>query len=433
VFYCRGSKFIFKKIQRFSGGGKPPSHACKRGKGLDGAPAFPRRRQKKPTQSDTNKTCPLSIMRKRLGRGVEKIEIYADILILINLTVNYFLLLAAGGLCGRRPGRLRVFFSAFAGAFYSLVIFIPQPQPVLLALSKLLTAVLMVETAFPHVSLRQSLREYLVFFGVNFLFAGFMLAVWLIASPPGMIFSGGVLYFPITPTALILSALGAYFLTELLARARRKTELHRRVCPVRIRIGAKELSLRGMSDTGNDLKDAVTGLPVAVCSLQALEPAAPPELMRLLDAVFSGRSPEPGALSKARGFRMVPYHSLGKRGAIPAFFPDDFLMFREGRWERAERMLLGVAEEPLSSGEYQVIFSPSLDTAECGEGLTLCRKGKRNERVKRNPVSLEQAVEGAAAAPSAGTEHLLHQRFGEPASSPEPRGGKGDLPEAGEK
>lgn len=359
-------------------------------------------------------------------------EVYVDILLFINLTVNYFLLLCTEKLCGRKTGKFRMFTGAFAGALYSLVIFIPEPGPFLLLLSKLLTAALMVEIAFPHVSVRQSLREYLVFFGVNFLFGGCMLALWLTAAPDGMVFSDGVLYFHITPLTLILSALGAYLVVELLGRFRKKTPQHRQICPVRICLEGETVCLRGLVDTANELRDISTGTPVAVCSWRDIRPACPAGLVRLVEGVFSECGPGPEATENMRGFRAIPYHSLGKRGVIPAFFPDGFYLCREGCWQKAERVLLGVSDERVSSGEYQMLLSPGIDTVICRRrGKAVSGKGKQNEIIAKKAASVAAAVAKAPGEDTAGAECLLYQRAGDPAASAEPRGGKGGVPQAG--
>jgi len=52
--------------------------------------------------------------------------IYIDILLAINLAVNYFLLLSSLKLTGRTPKRRRLLFSSFIGSLYSLIILLPE-------------------------------------------------------------------------------------------------------------------------------------------------------------------------------------------------------------------------------------------------------------------------------------------------------------------
>ena len=52
--------------------------------------------------------------------------IYIDILVCLNVIVNYFLLLASGKFLSRPYKRWRILLGAFLGGLYSLYILLPQ-------------------------------------------------------------------------------------------------------------------------------------------------------------------------------------------------------------------------------------------------------------------------------------------------------------------
>ena len=80
--------------------------------------------------------------------------IYIDILILINLLINYLLLLTVRGFLHVRVGRGRIFLGALSGALGSLVILLPQPHWAVGLLYRLALSVVMVLACFFPVSLR---------------------------------------------------------------------------------------------------------------------------------------------------------------------------------------------------------------------------------------------------------------------------------------
>lgn len=57
--------------------------------------------------------------------GVIKTKIYVDVLVVINIFINYFLLSAASLIVRLKPKRIRLAAGAFTGGAYSLVIFCP--------------------------------------------------------------------------------------------------------------------------------------------------------------------------------------------------------------------------------------------------------------------------------------------------------------------
>ena len=109
--------------------------------------------------------------------------IYIDVLLSINLAVNYFLLLASLRLSGRRAPRPRILLGAAVGAVYSLIILLPDISWPLQTLTRAAVCLLMVLVCERRVSFGGLLRDALVFFTVSFVFAGFMLAMRMFAAP----------------------------------------------------------------------------------------------------------------------------------------------------------------------------------------------------------------------------------------------------------
>ena len=60
-----------------------------------------------------------------------KQTIYIDVLISINLFINYFLLLSVAKILTLKPERKRIILSSFIGSLYSLVILLPSINIVL--------------------------------------------------------------------------------------------------------------------------------------------------------------------------------------------------------------------------------------------------------------------------------------------------------------
>ena len=73
--------------------------------------------------------------------------IYADILLVINLTVDYLLLFGTARLGGAKFERLKGLFGALIGAFYSLIIIFDLSRTVMM-ISKLAVSAVMVLITF---------------------------------------------------------------------------------------------------------------------------------------------------------------------------------------------------------------------------------------------------------------------------------------------
>lgn len=88
--------------------------------------------------------------------GVIKTKIYVDVLVVINIFINYFLLSAASLIVRLKPKRIRLAAGAVTGGAYSLVIFLPNIPNILSVFMNFCMSVLLVLIAFAPKKLRCS-------------------------------------------------------------------------------------------------------------------------------------------------------------------------------------------------------------------------------------------------------------------------------------
>ena len=147
--------------------------------------------------------------------------VYADILFAINLSVDYLLLFAAARLSGAKFERLRALFAAVLGAGYSFSVLMELP-PLLMTVSRLAVSVLMVLIAFGKRSFFDVLRLTAFFYACSFLFSGFMLALNLVLKSETFLVQNGTVYFELSAAEIVLAAVEAFLVTELIRRFTRR-------------------------------------------------------------------------------------------------------------------------------------------------------------------------------------------------------------------
>ena len=135
-----------------------------------------------------------------------KQTIYIDVLLAVNIFINYFLLLAAAKFLAVRRICLRILAASILGSAYSLTMLMPSISMVLALLMKLAMSASLVLIAFPWGGKKQFLKSLACFYIMNFAFAGFMMAIWHFISPQGMIIKNSIVYFNISPIILIGSS-----------------------------------------------------------------------------------------------------------------------------------------------------------------------------------------------------------------------------------
>lgn len=268
--------------------------------------------------------------------------VYLDSLFVLNLIIDYLLLLVTAKVLGEGFGRLRLFLGAAVGALQAALVFLPGLQWLLHPACKLAGGALMVVAAFGGSA--HLLRAGLVFFSLSCALGGGVLLIGLLTGK-GLTFQNGVLATGMDLKLVLLSAAVCYLiLTLLFRRAARHGggELE----PVVVSIDGRQALLTALRDTGNTLTDPATGRPVLVAEGARLGSLLPEKVL--------GRLEDPAAAMEAcagdslgRRLRLLPYRAVGvERGFLLAVRADRVSV---GKREYGG-LLVAMSPTPVSDG-----------------------------------------------------------------------------------
>ena len=212
---------------------------------------------------------------------------YLDLLMLLNFGVDYLLLLGTQRFFGARGNRGRLLASAALGAIYSGGCLVPGFQFLGGIHWRLVFLGLMSAAAF---GVRpDTARKAGVFCILSFALGGMAtLAV-----------RGNAL-------TLLLCAMALCAACRILVGGRAAE----RLVPLRIAFGGRELRLTALRDTGNTLRDPISGERVLILS----QPEA--EKLTGLTAHQLENPMETLQQQPLRGLRLIPYHAVGKDGGL---------------------------------------------------------------------------------------------------------------------
>ena len=285
--------------------------------------------------------------------------IYADVLVAINIFVTYLLLAASVLFSAVQAKRWRLLLASLLGGAASLLIFLPPAPWWLLACEKLLVSLAIVWAAFGFAQGRRFLRCFAAFFGVNFAFAGIMLALWLTLKPGGMLYQNGAVYFDVSLVTFILFACLSYAAvrgTVLLLRRRHPGSC---ACEATVQVGGDSITLPAFYDSGNRLTDGFTGAPVMVAQYAALEGFLPEPLRPF----FRGELDLPDLPAEhpwRTRVRKIPFHAMGHEGLLPAFRSDRVTAKTKSKAQPNQGVVVAVTTDSLSDGAYHVILQATM-------------------------------------------------------------------------
>lgn len=259
--------------------------------------------------------------------------VYADILVIVNLYIDFFLLWGTRKFLELPTRTRRLVLGALLGGVLSLTALLPTEAPALSLLLTLGTAFAVTAAAFAPLQLPLYFRATVCFFACTLGLAGFFLLLLRFFAPRNVAVLGSVLYFDLSPALLFGFTLGAYLVfwgakklfprsTEAL-RCRKIAIEHR---GVKVEVTAK-------ADSGCALREPFSGLPVLLCEAEKLSAISP--------------APEER--------RVIPFTSVGGGGVLSGFRAEQVYFEPE---HAPFSCYIALCEKPLSSGQFDALYNP---------------------------------------------------------------------------
>lgn len=136
------------------------------------------------------------------------------------------------------------------------------------------------------------------------------------------------------------------------------------------------IHLTAYLDTANHLNDVFSGLPVALCTSEALKPLLGEAGVRW---VKEGKylSLPPPEETAALHFRLIPFTGMGGDGVLPAFQPEGLWLEEKESESKRFCAVIAITSRPFRQG-YDMLLHPDIhieerscreDTAAAGEHL----------------------------------------------------------------
>ena len=281
--------------------------------------------------------------------------IYLDVLILINLYVTYFQILAVSVFTHRKTVWYRKLSAAGIGAVASLSIFIPQEMVLTLTLLKIFLCALIAFVAFGYTGFRAYAVSVLFLMLVSFVFSGLMLCVWLFAAPMKMLFIIGTVYFGVDTMTIILSTCAAYGVVRIIRYILDKNGKTDGKYTVIIKNNGRECRLSALADSGNGMVDCFSGLPVIVCRRDMCADVSPPAI----EMIENNSDISDIGTQMIKGVRIMPFSTVGKGGFICMFKAESVVIDDETNEEKYPvNALIGIVIG--GRQEYEAIFNPKI-------------------------------------------------------------------------
>ena len=292
--------------------------------------------------------------------------IYLDVVIVENLIMDAIIIYATAIVLKVKIRHLRIIISSLIGAIYSVLSYISDLEIYNNLFLKIFLSIVMVYIAFSPQNIKTLMKQILIFYLTSFLFGGVAFALIYIVKPQEILMKNG-LFLGMYPLKTVF--LGAIVATAILITAFKvvKSNITKKdmMCNVSIELNNKTVNIKTMIDTGNMLKEPISGLPVIVVENTALYELIPKEILDNLDDILGGdfqKIPDNIKSTYIAKLKWIPYSSLGKQnGMLVGIKADKAIVEKDDQVIEHDNVIVGIYNKSLTKrGEYRGLIGVEL-------------------------------------------------------------------------
>ncbi len=243
--------------------------------------------------------------------------IYLDVILMENICMNYIILFATGLISKISLRNFRIFLSSLLGGIYAVISFAPILKIYSNFILKVILSITMIYIAFNPKNVKQLLKELILFYLVSFAFGGCAFCLLYFIKPQDILMRNGYLTGTYPIKVALLGGIVGFIIVNIAFRVvKGRISKSDMFCELEIFFKEKSVSIKAMIDTGNLLKDPISGMPVAVVEKQELKNLIPSEIIENLNGILNGLNEDiktEVAKEYLPKFRVIPFSSLGKQ------------------------------------------------------------------------------------------------------------------------
>ena len=271
--------------------------------------------------------------------------VYADVLVILNVFITYFILLCTKLMLRKSmyPKRKNIVIASLLGGFYALVLLIPSVHPIFLFLMNFIVSILLIMLSFTPKNMKNFLKAYLTFLLIHFLYIGITFIVLYYFQPKKIIFQHGFLYFDVHFKTLFIVTTLCYILLEILENLYRKRAPDNCYYVLNIFHHGNKYHAIGFLDTGHSLSDGFSDLPILV---------AEPKFFRTVTKVHLEEE-----FSKEK-IRLIPYRDISTDGFLKAILVDEIQIPQKNL--QVKPALLAESKHSFHSNDFEILFGNDL-------------------------------------------------------------------------
>lgn len=196
--------------------------------------------------------------------------------------------------------------------------------------------------------LKEFFREVLIFYLTSFTFGGVTFALLYFISPANILLENGKLAGTYPLKMILFGGLIGFFIIIISFKSM-KNKLSKKdmLCNISIVFEEGKIDVNAIIDTGNFLKEPLTGKPVIIVEKEVLKNIIPANILNNMQEIISGtKIINDKYMSK---IRLIPFSALGtENGLLLGIKPENFYINYQGKIIQNKNIIVGIYNNNLS-------------------------------------------------------------------------------------
>ena len=302
-------------------------------------------------------------------------KIYLDIIFTENILMNYIILFATLVILKvkNKKQQIRLLCSSIIGSVYAIIVYLNILPIYSGIIAKAILSIVMVYVAFNPKNVKQLLKQLLIFYLVSFIFGGCTFALIYFIKPENVKMRNGVFVGMYPIKVALIAGVIAFVITQIAFKINKnKLNTKNTFFDMKIYYEDKIVNLKALLDSGNMLKDPISGVPVIIIEKEKIYEIIPKNILDYIEKIMKGDEVQKkyniqNYISK---IRMVPFMSIGKEnGMLVGIRLDKIEIRTEDINIERENIIAGIYDKKLTKdNRYNALIG--LNLLEEGENST---------------------------------------------------------------
>lgn len=298
-------------------------------------------------------------------------EIYIDTLFIINFLMDLLILWSVAKLLKESTTWLRLFSASAIGAIIVciIVIFPIKDLFINVLLSYIISCFLMIYLAFFPKNIKQFVKLLIGLYLSTFFIGGSIVSIYYYTKVGyyfNLLIKGKFMGAIDIKTLLLTSSIALIIIKIIINYVHKVISVQKNLFCIELKLNGKKTTTFGLLDTGNNLYDPITNMPVVIVEFEVIKEMLPENVVKIINNFTNQQSEDfYSKISELYQYkiRLIPFNSIGQECGMLIGMVSDYIEVQmpNNKKINVKDSIIAIYNKKLSQdNSYQLLLHPEI-------------------------------------------------------------------------